>query len=99
MLASLFLNLTVLFDSFIENAGPFLVGYLFILCGDLNQINVHPLSFIGLKDRVNFRTRLEAQLDHMFVSDASVFTAQRHAPLSTSDRNIVLAIPKIYCKS
>ncbi len=91
--------LTLFFDSLIETVGPYFVNILFILYGDLIHINAHPLSVIILTDLVDFPTRQEAQLEHFLVSHASVLTAQRHAPLSISNHDVVLAIPKIYCKS
>ena len=68
------------------------------MVGDLNRPSLHPLTMLGMKNLVNFPTRLDTQLDHVLINDPSLYTTRRRAPLSNSDHSIVAAYPNIYSK-
>ncbi len=64
--------LSAFFDALTQTIGPLCVNNLCIFCGDLNRINTRPFTLFGLHDIVNFPTRLDSQLDHIFVSDETI---------------------------
>ncbi len=69
---------------------------LFSLAQDFNRASTHSLSLLGLQNIVTFNTRLHSKLDHLFVNCKDMFKARKRAPLSTSDHNIICALPCIY---
>jgi len=87
-----------LYDDLIPVLSQYISDSLICVCGDFNQATTRPLAVFGLCDIVNFPTRLDNRLDHLFVSNASYYHAKKRAPLSTSDHNIIVALPKTYGK-
>jgi len=59
---------------------------------------LQPLRLLGLTDIVHFSTRGAVPLDNIFVPSISPYQAKKRAPLSSSDHNTILALPKIYSK-
>ncbi len=89
-------HVTSFFDTFITSTSHLLSNNLFIVGGDFNRASTHSLSLLGLQNIVTFNTRLHSELDHFFVNCKDIFKARKLVPLSTSDHNIICAIPCIY---
>lgn len=87
------------YDEFISLHADFLHESLVFVCGDLNRSSTHSLSLLGFTDHVQTPTRANSQLDHLFVNVNSAYSIKIKAPLSSSDHNVILAMPKIYSKS
>ncbi len=65
---------------------------LYIVGADFNHASIHSLILLGLQNIVTFNTRL----NHLFVNCKDIFKARKCAPLSSSDHNIICALPCIH---
>jgi hypothetical protein len=77
----------------------YLSSHICIVAGDFNRTNTSVLSSLGLTDIVNFNTRENAKLDHVFTNNSSIFETRKYAPLGASDHCLIRTLPKIYSKS
>ncbi len=89
-------QLTAFFGPFIAFLTPLLSDSLALVSGDFNKFSTRPFSLLGLENIVQFPTRDQAYLDHVYVNHPSLFATRRRAPLSTSDHAIIRILPKIY---
>ncbi len=89
---------TMRHNTFIAFLTPLLSDSLALISGDFNKFSTGPLSLIGLDNIIQFPTRVQAYLDHVYVNHPSLFATRRRAPLSTSDYAIIRILPKIYSK-
>ena len=72
---------------------------LCIVAGDFNRFDMTFLTTLGLVNVVSFPTRLDSQLDHVYVNNPGIFSIKKRAPISNSDHCIIFMQPKIYSKS
>jgi hypothetical protein len=86
------------YDEFTVFLAANLDSKLCIVCGDFNKSTTLPLKMLNFNDIVNFPTRMDVQLDNVFVSDINLYRCKRHAPISTSDHCVIRILPKIYGK-
>jgi hypothetical protein len=91
-------DLSVFADSISDAVSAYLDHSLFIFAGDLNRSDTFFITSLGLTNTVNFPTRLDAQLDYVFVNDTNIFATRRSAPLGSSDHCVVSLVPKVYSK-
>ena len=91
-------DITLLADSFSTQFGIGLEQSLCITAGDFNRSDISFLTTSGLVNLVHFPTRLNAQLDGIFVNNPDIFFVEKRAPISTSDHCILFLQPKIYGK-
>ena len=61
--------------------------------------NTFFLSSLGLNNLVTFPTRMNAQLDGIFVNCESLFHVKKAAPISSSDHCSLILCPKVYGKA
>jgi hypothetical protein len=91
--------LSEFYDEVTSLIGPLLCDHLCLFAGDFNRCNTSALISLGLIDVVDFTTRCEAQLDHIFTNRSDIFATRKQAPLGLSDHCIIRLLPKIYSKS
>ncbi|CAH8500208.1 unnamed protein product [Schistosoma mattheei] len=69
-----------------------------VVCGDFNSCDCSFLTSLGHQNVVDFPTRLDANLDVVFINDMGVYATRKRAPLSSSDHCIIRVLPKVYGK-
>ncbi len=82
------------FDILITSTYHLISHNLYIVGGAFNRASIHNLTLFGLQNIVTFNTQLK--LDHLFGNYKDIFKAHNRAPLSTSDHNIICALPCSY---
>ncbi len=87
-------HVSSIFDTLITSTYHLICHNLYIVGGAFNRASIHSLTLFGLQNIVTFDTRLK--LDHLFGNYKDIFKARKRAPLSTSDHNIICALPSIY---
>ncbi len=82
------------FDTLITSTSHLISHNLYIVGGAFNRASIHSLTLFGLQNIFSFNTRLK--LDHFIGNYKNIFKARKRARLSTSDHNIICALPCIY---
>jgi hypothetical protein len=71
-------------------------SHLCVIAGDFNKANTSTLTSLGFSDLVTYPTRDNAQLDHIFCNEKSIFKTRKHAPIGASDHCVIRLLPKVY---
>jgi hypothetical protein len=86
------------YNEFLPSVASNLSDHLCLVAGDFNRSNTYPICSLGLTDTVNFNTREDAQLDHIYTNCPEFFETRKQAPLGLSDHCIIRLLPKIYSR-
>lgn len=86
-------------DTFLNHITNFVNNSFIAICGDFNRCNSNFISQLGLNDIVNFHTRADAQLDHVFLTELDGYRCRKLAPIGLSDHAVIQIIPENLMKS